>query len=83
MKARSHFYHYRSPNCIAEHQNISFTQFIRGDWPSGSNMVAVEKHLSSVKKFSLYEKKIENYVNVFGGSNVYLIENETLLADGG
>jgi hypothetical protein len=83
IRAISHFYHLRSRNCIAELQNISFTQFIRGEWPNGSNMAALEEHLASVKKFSLYEKKIENYVNVFGSGNVYLIENETLLADGG
>jgi hypothetical protein len=83
MRAISHFYHLRTRNCIAELQNISFTQFIRGEWPSGSNIAALEKHLSCVKKFSLYEKKIENYVNVFGASNVYLIENEIMLADGG
>lgn len=83
IRAISHFNHLRTRNCIAELQNISFTQFIRGEWPSGSNIAALEEHLSCVKKFSLYEKKIENYVNVFGANNVYLIENEIMLANGG
>jgi len=83
MRAISHYYHLRTRNKIDELQDISFTRFIRGEWPTGTNIEALEKQLSCVKKFSLYKKKIDNYVNVFGGDNVYLIENEAMMANGG
>jgi hypothetical protein len=73
----------RTHNNIVELQNISFTQFIGGEWPRGSTITTHKAHLDCVIKFSLYEKKIENYVNVLGADNVYLIENETMLADRG
>lgn len=81
-RAISQFYHLRTRLKVAELQNISFTQLARGEWPAVQNHGELEEHRSCIMKFSLYEKKIENYVNVFGADNVFLIENEAMMSNG-
>jgi hypothetical protein len=82
IRAISHFYHLRTRGKVAELQNISFTQLARSEWPAKANIATLEEYRSRIMKFSLYARKIENYVNVFGAKNVFLIENEAMMTNG-
>lgn len=82
MRAISHFYHLRTRGKRAELQDISFTDLVRKNWPTKAKAAALEEYRERIMKFSLYEKKIVNYVNVFGVDNVFLIENEAMMENG-
>lgn len=78
----SHFHHLRTVNKIAELQDLTFTQFIRREWPTNLDLRILEQNLSYVLGFSFYFKKIKNFSAAFGKDNVFLIENERLQTDG-
>lgn len=78
----SHFHHLRTVNCIPELQELTFSQFVRREWPENLDASVLERNLSYVLNFSFYAKKIANFSEVFGPQNVFLIENEAMNLDG-
>ncbi len=78
QRAISHFLHKKKINEITALQDVSFDDMVERRWENADDVDELESIRELLIDFSLYSKKIEKFVDIFGYDNVLAVNNDDL-----
>lgn len=83
-RALSHFRHFQTVNRIPALDGRSFADLVGEDWTDAIVAQSMDAFLKyQILHFSAYARKIQDWVRVFGGDSVLVVNNADLRAHGG